>query len=246
MAMREQRVGFGVGPAPVFWIGIAFCSGLVGCGQPTGNPPVDADTYEYQPVIESPVPTRIALEDVVDVAAGYQHHCAVTGEGDVFCWGSNHEGQLGDGTTTDSASPVQVVGLPAATRVVVGMSQPESCAVVADGSVWCWGKNIYGAVGSGTIGMFEDPVPPSQQPEVTDASAVAVGFGHSCALLRSGTVECWGADGVGQRGDGAEDLDLGNSPSDVVGLTNALWLTSSMNLVCALTTSGELWCWGQG
>src|SRR6185295_1544489 len=88
---------------------------------------------------------------VVEVAAGQFHTCARKGDGTLWCWGANDDGQVGDGTTdTPKPSPVQVAALGTSVVEVAAGSAPQTCARKGDGTLWCWGRNEYGQVGDGT------------------------------------------------------------------------------------------------
>ena len=135
---------------------------------------------------------------VIGVAAGFFHACAITKTGEVWCWGENTAGELGNGTIAGSPVPVKVSGLEDAVAIVVGGS--HTCALTKAGGVKCWGDNSHGQLGDGTIDGKDIPV------DVTGltggVTALAAGASHTCALLRSGVVECWGLNGNGQLGDG--------------------------------------------
>jgi alpha-tubulin suppressor-like RCC1 family protein len=113
------------------------------------------------------------------LAAGYRHACAVSSpDGKVQCWGNNDEGELGDGTSTSSDSPVSVIGLRSA-AVTVAAGSGASCALLkVDGTIQCWGNRRPGPV---TV------------PGISDASAVSAGYGQTCALTKAGRVLCWGS-----------------------------------------------------
>lgn len=92
-------------------------------------------------------PTSVML-DAIDVAAGWDHTCAVDGNGEVYCWGANDSGQLGDMSTLPSNAPVKVVNLDDVKQVSAG--QQVTCAVKNDSTGWCWGNNAIGQLGNGT------------------------------------------------------------------------------------------------
>jgi alpha-tubulin suppressor-like RCC1 family protein len=105
----------------------------------------------------NPIPHPVQVPpDVVQVSAGFQSTCAVVRGGQVYCWGSNSRGQLGDGTKIDRARPGKVLRLAAATRVAVGGY--HACALLASGGVACWGDNSLGELGDGTTERRLTPV----------------------------------------------------------------------------------------
>ena len=140
------------------------------------------------------------LNNVMAVAAGRYHTCALLGDGTVRCWGANWYGQLGGGTLTEHSTPVTVSGLSGATAIAAG--EHHTCALLDDGTVRCWGANWYGQLGDGTLTNRRTPVTVSLP---LSATAVAAGRGHTCALLGDGTVRCWGNNYSGQLGDGTTD-----------------------------------------
>src|SRR3989344_3799953 len=138
--------------------------------------------------------------------------CAVTTSGAAKCWGRNGSGQLGNGTTTNSGVPVQVVGLNSGvTSLTTGGA--HSCAVVL-GAAKCWGYNGNGQLGDGTAGNASVPVQVANM--TASVSSVFGGASHTCAIV-SNAAWCWGSNSSGQLGDGT----TANSgvPVLVVGLT---------------------------
>lgn len=145
----------------------------------------------------SPV-TVLGLSDAVQVVAGNHHACARRAGGSVSCWGYNGSGQLGIGSNVENApTPTPVVGLDDAVWLDSGDS--HACAVRANGSVSCWGRNYSGQLGDGTTIDHNTPV---TVVGLANAWRVATGSEHSCALDQSQGLVCWGGNGVGQLGNG--------------------------------------------
>jgi alpha-tubulin suppressor-like RCC1 family protein len=103
--------------------------------------------------VDGPVPS---LRSVASLSSGFEHSCAVTHAGRVYCWGRNNIGQLGDGTTTYSVEAHEVVNLNDVVQVSCG--REHSCALTSDGSVYCWGSNAKGELGDGTLNERHTPV----------------------------------------------------------------------------------------
>src|SRR5688572_11174473 len=91
------------------------------------------------------------------ISAGGQHTCALSADGGIWCWGSNEKGQLGDGVLTDSLAPVQVSGLEKNNIIAVAAGGQHTCALSADGRIWCWGSNEKGQLGNGAL--TDSPAP---------------------------------------------------------------------------------------
>jgi len=173
------------------------------------------------------------------IAAGDDHTCVVTNAGQVQCWGFNEIGQLGDGTTLDRNSAVNVVGLEGVRSMAAGWG--HTCALSEAGSVYCWGSNEFGQLGVDT----EEEIMPT--PVVVDAlgewvQAITAKGGHTCALITNGEVQCWGVNTYGQLGDGTtEDQD---QPGPVRGLRGVQALAAGWNHTCAIVADGGMKCWG--
>lgn len=169
------------------------------------------------------------------LAAGMHFTCAVH-EGHAVCWGSNEEGQLGDGGTTSRAAPTPVPGVADVVEVAAGAS--HACARTSGGDVFCWGDNSHGQVAGPTAARSVRSATRVQG--VSGATRLSVGGYHSCALVARGVARCWGSNGSGQSG-GREDT----APTDIAGVRGATGLWSGLYHSCVIAPSGVA-CWGDG
>jgi alpha-tubulin suppressor-like RCC1 family protein len=172
------------------------CFGLNEAGQVGDgriNPMVDPDPYMQ---VFPPVAV-VGLDQVVDVAVGQEDACAVRQDGTVRCWGVDQKGQLGIGMPDGGPSgvPETVTGITNAKAVAVGSYY--ACALLADGTVACWGDNEDGTLGNGTTVDSSVPVAVTG---LSNVVAISTGIEHACALLGDGTVKCWGLNGYGGLG----------------------------------------------
>jgi alpha-tubulin suppressor-like RCC1 family protein len=196
--------------------------------------------HGVSPDSSSPVPVFELAEGVKAVSAGARHTCALMETGGVKCWGENASGGVGDGTSINRSTPVDVSGLEAGVKSVV-TGAGHTCAVMMDGSVKCWGWNPSGQLGNGTTTDNRLPVDVGGLPG--PARALAAGDQHTCALLENGSVACWGANASGQLGNGARVRS--SSPVAVAGLPAAAKHISAGGAhTCALLEDGAVHCWG--
>lgn len=217
---------------------------------------------------------------VIAISSSSQQTCALLNTGGVKCWGMNTYGQLGDGTTTDHSTPVDVVGLSSGVASIsVGMG--TTCAILNSGAVKCWGYNGQGGLGDGSTTDKYIPVDVIGLP--SKVTSISAGWTHTCALFDTGGVKCWGqgyfigggspfSNGIigisagtltgcvlnatggvkcwgfnnwGGVGDGTTTTDVRYSPVDVVGLSSGVvFVTESVYHSCALLASGGVKCWG--
>jgi alpha-tubulin suppressor-like RCC1 family protein len=178
--------------------------------------------------------------EVVQIAAGAYHACAITPTGGLKCWGRNNNGQLGDGTTTDSKVPLDVQGLSSGVASV-SLGNSHSCAVLTTGAVACWGLNTNGQLGDTTTTARTTPVLVATL--TGGARSISAGGEHTCAIRTDGALQCWGRNTYGQLGDGT--VINRTAPTSVAGLsTTVANVQAGIAHTCILDTAGTAWCWG--
>jgi alpha-tubulin suppressor-like RCC1 family protein len=176
---------------------------------------------------------------VRSVSSGFWHTCAVTSAGAAQCWGENEYGQLGIGSTTNSAVPVTVAGLSSGV-VAVSAGGDHTCALTSAGAVVCWGLNYLGQLGDGSTTDSAVPVKVAGLP--SSAVAISARGSHTCAVLAGGEIACWGDNGNGQLGNGATTPSA--VPVPVLGVSSAIAVSAGGGYTCALTSTGAVVCWG--
>jgi alpha-tubulin suppressor-like RCC1 family protein len=234
-------------------------SGQLGLGDQSNRGDKAGQMGEALPLVSLPAAT------VSELAAGNQHTCARFSSGKLACWGANGSGQLGLGDTSnrgdqpgEMGDSLPLVDLGAGLMIThLATGSAHTCALLDTGQVKCWGSNKMGQLGLGDTldrgtmpGQMGDALPFVDLGTGQKATALAVGLAHSCALLDSGLVKCWGAndqgqlglgdttprgDKAGQMGDALPALDLG---------AGVLSLRSGASHQCALLDGGQAKCWG--
>jgi alpha-tubulin suppressor-like RCC1 family protein len=180
------------------------------------------------------------------ITAGRYHSCAYTPSGEAWCWGSNADGQLGDGNyQTQSASPRMVAGGRAYTQISAG--NRHTCGVTPSGEAYCWGYNYNGQVGLYPYNdwVYYVLVPAQVRAPQLVLSKISAGGAHTCALAPWGEAFCWGDNHVGQLGDGTWRWTKASARVvDVWGGLVFQEITSGDQHSCGLTGSGAAYCWG--
>lgn len=168
---------------------------------------------------------------IVDVKAANDHSCALTRTGEVWCWGTNRNGQLGDGTGRTRLRATKVKGVDDA--IALDLAWSSACIVRRSGSVACWGRLLGG--GQSSV--------PAEVAGATDVTQVSVAEDHACALRKDGTVVCWGDNTSGALGDGTTTSRKNAAP--VPGVEHAVQVVAAGDsLSCAVLASKKAVCWG--
>lgn len=176
---------------------------------------------------------------VKDIASGSRHTCAIDASDQVVCWGSNHDGQIGQSAPDDVNSPT-VVTMPAGTPVRLFAGFDRTCALYSNSKVYCWGRNDDSEISHVMGAVLNSPV------EVTgldsDVRHISHGKQHMCALFDSGRVKCWGNNLYGQT---ANSGPYSTSPGYVKEAPHPyVALGAGERHSCAVTTQGGVYCWG--
>ncbi len=183
---------------------------------------------------------------------GDDHSCAMTAAGRAKCWGSDAQGQLGPPVTGDLHAPGPDLRLRGRPVQTIAGGGDHTCAIFQDGRLSCWGRNSEGQLGLGDVinrgdgpGQMGDALPTVDLGPGASAIAVAAGRAHTCAVLATGEVTCWGAGGAGQLGQGTQAALL--APAAPVALPKAATaVATGDDFSCALLSDGRVICWGEG
>ena len=188
----------------------------------------------------APVTVTGLSSGVRSVSSGVYHSCALMDSGAVKCWGYGPWGNLGQGTTDSSYTPVDVVGINDLAMQLV-TTQYSTCVRTGAGGVKCWGYNGWGQLGDGTNNNSYSPVNVSGMS--SGIVSIAAGGQHMCAIRNTGALSCWGYNGYGQLGDGSGSDRT--EPSDVFGLDFGVTAVApGMYHTCATLATGAVKCWG--
>lgn len=185
------------------------------------------------------------LDQIVQMAVGCGsptssgHTCAVTSSKELWCWGANVDGQIGDESGEDQLVPKRIASLSGVTSVSLGVR--HSCALLDDHRVFCWGDNSSLQIGDDTL--IDRPAP-TPVIGLTDAVEISMGHYHSCARRQTGALACWGRNAYGEAGTG--DQYGVSHPMPVRGIDDALQITAGGFHTCARRAAGGAWCWGSG
>ncbi len=195
-------------------------------------------------VRETAAPLARPPQKIVSLAASLHHVLALTEEGDVWSWGDNESGQLGDGSRANRPMPGRVPGLPRIRAVSAGNS--HSVAMGIDGSVWAWGGLPSGIPGNffGELGTHPgaDKALPARVAGLPAIKAITAGRGVTFAVAEDGRLWAWGNNDYGMLGDGTTTSRA--APGVVAGIEGAVAVGAGHMHTLALTADGDVWAWG--
>lgn len=217
--------------------GAAYCWGSNSHGQ-LGDGTTDES---HTPVMVS-VPAGVSF---TYLSVGGEHACGLTSTGAVYCWGNNASGQLGNGSTTDSHTPVAVT-LPAGVSFAkLSAGGSHTCALTATGAAYCWGEDGQGQLGNGAAGSSATPVAVTLPGGVSGFAQLTAGGFHTCALTAAGDGYCWGDDSIYQLGNGPAGSSDTPTPIDLAaGVSGFTELAAGAYHTCGVADTGTTYCWG--
>ena len=218
--------------------GIAWCWGLNGAEGRIGSDQLSSSSMSSTPV---KVPGNLRF---TQLATFGRHTCALTNEGKAYCWGYNGWGALGGNTNVgQSYTPVAVAGNLTFRSITAGSD--HACAITLDFVAYCWGNNDWRQLGTGTSAAASSPVAVSGGAPFV---SIAAGASFTCGVAQlNGVAYCWGANSIGQTGDG-QKINYGNvfvsTPQQVVGGLAFKSVSLGNQYACGVTTAGQAYCWG--
>jgi len=195
--------------------------------------------------------------DIVQIAAGSAHVCALISDGKVRCWGENSLGSTGQGGNTGSTpiqQPTEVSGLTGVKQIA--SNTEASCALMSDATVKCWGGNNYGSLGRGGSSDATPHGDPAAVTGITGATFIrGSSVGHFCAIVAGGAIKCWGRNDLGQLGDGKTGSFAVTTPVDVCDIgssstpcattaSGATFVVGGDDFTCAIFAQDKVACWG--
>ena len=197
----------------------------------------------------------LAGKTIKQISAGENHTCAIASDNRAYCWGSNKNGQLGNGSTADSRVPVAVNTsgvLAGKTIKQISAGENHTCAIASDNRAYCWGSNKNGQLGNGSTADSRVPVAVNTSGVLVGKTIkeVTTGGFHTCALDTSSKMYCWGLNSSGRLGGGLTSI-LSNVPV-AVNMSGALagktikQMSTGYSSTCAIASDNRAYCWGSG
>jgi alpha-tubulin suppressor-like RCC1 family protein len=217
---------------------VVYCTGSNSSGQ-LG----DGTTTSRSQLASVTMPSGVAFSGM---AVSSAHVCATTQTDEVYCWGKNGSGQLGDGSTTLRTIPTAAAlpGGVSITRIAVGAS--HSCGTTAEGVVYCWGSSGAGQLGNGSSGAITQSAIPLMATGTQAITTLAAGpsASHACGLTSTGAAYCWGSNISSQLGDGTTTLRYVPAAVTMPSGVTFVRISVGNSFSCAISDAGSSYCWG--
>ncbi len=223
-------------------------------GPEKGENPVDlADSIDERGTHTSTNDLGFSPDSIytnMSVAGGSYNSCALLENMSIICWGANWFGQLADGTTNNSNSPIHAIIPANETPIEIAAGTSTACALMESGDVYCWGSGAYGKMGNGEpYNGWSEWVNTEMQlvslPVGLSALSVSIAHDHVCSIVDNGDIYCWGRGEDGQLGQGS--ISNRNLPVrvDMPTQSPAISISAGDFSTCAITRDGMAYCWGK-
>ena len=187
-------------------------------------------------------------------SSGYYHACAVASDSKLYCWGRNHKGQLGNGSTVDSSKPVAVntTGVLAGKTIKqISSGAYHTCVIASDDKVYCWGENSDGRLGNNSTANSSVPVAVNMSGVLAGKTIKQISSGHyhTCAVASDDKVYCWGSNEDGGLGNGSASVSpvpvAVNTTGVLAGKTIKYLSAGPAYHTCAIASDDKVYCWGK-
>ena len=192
----------------------------------------------------SPVQTVAGGTNWKQVSVGADHVASIKTDGTLWVWGRSTNGRLGTNNAIDRSSPVQTVAGGTNWKQVSAGKASNTAAIKTDGTLWIWGSNVNGQLGTNDSVLVHRSSPVQTVAGGTNWKQVSVGSGHTTAIKTDGTLWIWGSNLNGQLG--TNDVVNRSSPTQIGANTNWKQVSAGFDLTTAIKTDGTLWVWGRG
>lgn len=203
-----------------------------------------------RPISDTTEVCNVPSMGVQRIAAAFNYSCVINSNSELYCWGRNHVGQVGDGTSGNQCYPSATSNCQIPEKITsatdwftVDADITHSCAIRGSGALYCWGDNTHGQLGRGnTADALSPALVDGQTHDINDWIQVSVDGEATCALRDNGDAYCWGENNLGQVGDGTTTER--KWPTQVVG-SNWSSISASSGHSCGVRC-GHAYCWGTG
>ncbi|MCH2547650.1 MAG: hypothetical protein MK052_08590 [Alphaproteobacteria bacterium] len=200
-------------------------------------------------IVSENAPVEVSLPGGVanwkSIGAGTTHACAIADTGDAYCWGSNADGLLGDGTINDSTIPKKVTMPAGVDFTKISVNEGHSCALSDAGQMYCWGINTFGQLGDGSNTSRDTPTLVDFLAGVSSYTSMSAGLSHTCAIGNDNQGYCWGRNFTSALGSTISgNSNIPRLVSLPAGASSYKSISAGINLTCGITGQDKLYCWG--
>ena len=194
-------------------------------------------------------------KNLVDISMGNTFSCGIASNYNAYCWGQNNYGGLGDGSTSNTSTPVPVVAsgaLAGKTVRSIASGMQHACAIASDNRAYCWGSGSQGALGNNSTADSSVPVAVNTSGVLSGKTILALssgGISHTCAIASDYRAYCWGTNdfrALGNNSTTSSSVPTAVYSSGVLAGKSILSISSGDYHTCALASDNQVYCWGRG